>query len=159
MKRFALALCLLWSLTAFGQDPPPLTPEEACKATGDYWSDDLEECFVIAEMSGNEHLLLRGVRAWEAQKASRLHEQQEYNAAGKAEAVAMFDARIAELAAALVAAGDAELEATYQSEIDSLEAQKAAYRAFDVSEHGAIISALSSTIGKHREELDKLLTQ
>jgi hypothetical protein len=158
LKKLTLTgLFIFIAVACLAQEPPP-DLEEACKAAGDYWSESLSQCFLRAEMDSDQALIFKQIQSQQASKDQLQHEQQEYNASNKAARAARLDARIAELEARRDAA-DAEVKLTYESEIGKVQNQKKFSDEFDISNHGQQISALSSSIGKHKEELDGLLTQ
>jgi hypothetical protein len=155
MKRLILVLTLaLLPLGAFAQ-----TPEDLCKEAGDYWSEGEAQCFVVNDMDTDESLLLKEIRSLEHEKAQLQHEQQEFDASGKTTRKNNFDAQIAKFTANRDAASDQENIDFWQAKIDQFTAKRDAMDDYDVSGHGAAISALATTISKHQEELDKLLTQ
>lgn len=152
MKIFTLIVCLMFVPFAYAQD------EDTCNETGDYWSETDAACFAVNDMDFDARELLDTVRRLEAEKAQLLHEQQEYNASGKNTRKQNYDVQIARFEARRDSASDAGVAATYQRKVDQLTVARDFHDDYDVTEHGAQISALSQSIGKHKEELDSLLT-
>jgi hypothetical protein len=134
-------------------------PEDACKEAGDYYSEDLAQCFVVNDMDEDQRVLLREIRKLDLQKRQRLHEQQDYSANAQTFRLAQIDARLASLAAKRDAAVSQKAKDTFQAQIDRLTARRQEHVDFDVSQHGQIISALSQEISDLSTDLDNLLTQ
>ena len=153
MKKLLLTLTVLvlFSGFAFAQEVEENLPE--------YCSDDLDQCFLISDMTDDEILLLRQIRAWEQEKDNLQHEQQEFNNSGKNNQKNHLDTRIGELTSKRDNSPEDEVKKTYQDEIDRFERRKLDIDEKNVDNHGSLISELSRNIGKHKEELDKLLVQ
>jgi len=157
MRKLILSLAIICFLVV-----PALsqTTEDACKTAGDYWSEGLKRCFVVSDMKGDLVLLLNEIRSLEAQKVNLQKEQQEYNQANKNKRKKDFDDQIAKFEANHDATADQAVADFWQKKVEQFEAKRKYHdEDVDVSNHGQLISDLSSKIGKYKEELDHLLTQ
>lgn len=151
MRALSLIVCLMFATFAYAQD------EDECKDQRDYWSEDHDGCFLVGEMDFDAHMLWTEIQKQQAEKDRLQHQQQEYNASGKAVRKQNFDVQIARFEARRDATNDDGLKETYQRKIDQLVQSRDYHDDYNVTEHGPKISALSQSIGKHKEELDSLL--
>lgn len=158
LKQFLLiSLILMLPLTCLSQEEPPLSPEDACKDAGDYWSEDLLTCYAKNAMDADEYFLFTEISKLDFQKRGLLQEQLEYNVGNKATRDANYAARIASLEAKKDASVEQVVKDVYQEEIDTQANKRQFHADKDVSSHGTLISALAVKISKLREELDLII--
>jgi hypothetical protein len=156
MVRLILALLVSFFLAVPAMAQEELPPEDQCNQDENYWSDNLEQCFVMNDMDDDEIFIFRKIKGLLQEKAQLQHTQQEFNAAAKAERKANFDAVITKFVAKRDATEDEELKAIFQERIDYFTDRRDVMDA-RVVDYGQQISDLSSTIGKLKEVLDASL--